>query len=81
MNDLPNSQEPSSQEPSSEEPIEINKDANKIIWISNTSWYTWTSDLGYPRPQGNLPMINSLKSYKQKSLVNAYFNVGAGAYN
>ncbi len=73
----PTSSEPSSEEPSSEESIteSINKDASKILWISNTAWYTWSNQIGYPRPQGNIPMLLTLKPQKQESLLRAYFSV------
>ena len=73
--------ESSSEEPtSSEEPIsDINKDASKILWVSNTGWHTWTNQLGYPRPQGNIPMLLALTPQKQDSLLRAYFSVHGDA--
>ena len=65
----------SSEEPSSsEEPI-INRDQYKILWTLNTSWYTWTNQLDYPRPQGKIPMLLSLTPQKQDSLLRAYYHV------
>lgn len=52
-----------------------NKDTNKILWTSNTAWHSWTNQLGYPRLQGNIPMLNTLTSEKQNSLLKAYFSV------
>ena len=72
------SEEPrSSEEPaSSEEPIsQINIEASKILWVSNTAWHTWTNQLGYPRPQGNIPMLLALTPKKQDSLLRAYYHV------
>lgn len=69
---------PSSEEPaSSEEPNfgTLNKDASKILWVSNTAWYTWSNQLGYPRPQGNIPMLLTLTPQKQDSLLRSYFSV------
>jgi len=54
-------------------------DSNKILWINNSGWYTLTAQLGYPRPQGNLPMLNSLTPAKQNSLLHAYFSVRGDA--
>jgi len=72
----PSSSEPSSSEPSSSEPFhEINKDQYRILWKLNTQFYTWTNDLGYPRPQGNIPMLLALTPQKQDSLLRAYFSV------
>jgi hypothetical protein len=68
------SDEPSSEEPNSEEPKYF-KNYSKILWVSNTGWYTWTNNLGYPRPQGNLPMMLSLTPSKQQSLLKSYFDV------
>jgi len=71
----------SSEEPSSEEPI-INvfpAEASKILWKLNTSWCTWTDQLGYPRPQGNIPMLLTLTPHKQDSLLKAYFSVRGNA--
>jgi hypothetical protein len=67
----------SSEESSSEEPImnTLPADASKILWVSNTAWHTWTEQLGYPRPQGNIPMLLKLTPQKQDSLLRAYFSV------
>jgi len=65
----------SSEESSSEEPLVQNKDKYRILWKLNTAWYSWTNQLGYPRPQGNLPMLQTLTSQKQESLLRAYFSV------
>lgn len=48
---------------------------SKIIWGMSTQWYTITEQLGYPRPQGNLSMMNFLSESKQNSLMNSYLNV------
>lgn len=47
----------------------------KILWKMNTQFSTWTEKLGYPRPQGNLPMLPFLTNQKQESLLRAYFSV------
>lgn len=52
-----------------------NENKNKILWTLNTDFYTWTNTLGYPRPQGNIPMILRLTPQKQNSLLNSYFSV------
>jgi hypothetical protein len=67
MNDLTSSEEPTS----SDEPV-INY---KIMWKLNTNWYSWTNQLGYPRPQGNIPMMLKLTGNKQQLLMRAYDNV------
>ena len=54
-------------------------DASKILRAQNNSWGTLTNQLGYPRPQGNIPMNLALTPQKQNSLLNAYFNVGSKA--
>jgi hypothetical protein len=72
--------EPSSSDESSNESSNSNDLANKILWVSNTAWYSWTDELGYPRPQGNIPMlVSGLRPYKQKSLLNAYLDVHANS--
>jgi hypothetical protein len=72
--EVSSSEEPtSSEEPSSLEE-QINKEASKILWKLNTSWYTWTNQLGYQRPQ-QLPMLIMLTPQKQESLMRAYFSV------
>jgi len=53
-------------------------DSNKILWANNPGWNTWTSQLGYPRPQ-NQPMLNALTPAKQNSLLHAYFSVRGDA--
>jgi hypothetical protein len=69
----------SSEEPTSSEeqinPSLIDIEASKILWVSNTSWYTWTDKIGYPRPQGNIPMLLSLTPQKQDSLLRSYFSI------
>lgn len=38
-------------------------------------WNVIQSQLGYPRPQGNIPMIKRLRKCKQDSLIKAYNDV------
>ena len=77
-----NSEEPSSNEPSSNEPpgpSYKNSMSHIILWTTSSGWYTWTKELGYPRPQGNLPMLQSLTPKKQQSLLNAYLSVNGNS--
>lgn len=48
---------------------------NKILWALNPKWYTETNKLGYPRPQGNIPMMQTLTTKKQESLLQSYNSV------
>ncbi len=77
------SEEPtSSEEPASSEESQTNIlpiDVSKILWVSNTAWHTWTNQLGYPRSQGNIPMLLALTPQKQDSLLRAYFSVRGDA--
>ncbi len=67
----------SSEEPvSSEEPIYKEPEIySKILWTTNSGWYSLTKNAQYPRPQGNLPMMQFLVPQKQQSLLNAYMSV------
>jgi len=47
---------------------------NKIFWAANSGWFTWSKDLGYPRPQ-NITMYQTLTAEKQASLNRAYLSV------
>ena len=52
-----------------------------IIFNSNTMWCDQTNNLGYPRPQGNLPMLNGLVPQKKKKLITAYYSVLNNKYH
>jgi hypothetical protein len=74
-------------EPSSEEietelsSEEVETPTPQISWkfssyfYTNPAWKIITDELGYPRPQGNLPMYLFLTDAKKRSLGMAYENV------
>ena len=74
--ELTSSEEPVS---SSDEPVTSTGIKHKILWTTSSGWYTLTNIIGYPRPQGNIPMMNALVPRKQQSLLNADLSVHGDA--
>lgn len=50
-------------------------DSAKIYWKSDPQWKTLTDDVGYPRPQGNIPMFGALVPQAQNNLMQRYMGV------
>lgn len=49
--------------------------ANRIMWTNISQWKKEQQELGYPRPQGNVPMFLALREPKRRQLLHQYMSV------